>query len=147
MAHLRTQIRQAVKAALLGLPTTGANVFTSRPGPLPDSKLPALVIETNAEDASGFDLQDETDDRDLTLLVIGRAKHTDELDDVLDQIALEVEQAMKAHGAAALEGLAESISYSGMRVGASADLEKPAGEIRLAYAVRYLPASADPQST
>lgn len=146
MAHLRTQIRAAFRSSLIGLVTTADRVFTSRSTPIPEAKLPALVIETNSEDSEPFDLQDEASERTLTVLVIGRAKVSDQLDDVLDQIALEVEQAIAATGAG-LDGIAESVAYAGMRMGHSADLEKPAGEIRLAYTVRYMPQTENPQQT
>ena len=50
--HIRKQIRDAVKTALTGLTTTGANVFSGRVSPLKESEVPGLLIFLNGDDAT-----------------------------------------------------------------------------------------------
>lgn len=52
MTHLVGQIVDAMKVALTGLPTTGANVFDGEPRQLGEDKLPALVIEEGDDRAA-----------------------------------------------------------------------------------------------
>lgn len=59
MAHARTDIRNAVVAALTGLATCGAHVYPSRLTPLTASELPAMLVTTGRED------------NDLAMLVAG----------------------------------------------------------------------------
>ena len=144
MAHMRTQIRTAVVLALTGLALTGPRVYINRLDPVPDDALPALKVETNAEQVDSPDLGGDYQERDIQLLVIGLAKATANLDNVLDQIALEVEQALLDPVDKTFGGLVESITYTGLRIGFTADLEKPAAEVRLAFLVRYATTAGDP---
>ena len=86
MAHARTQIRNAVVAALTGLSTTGARVHASRMRPT--DALPALLITTDAEVIEQGAQRRQM--RTMDIVVRGLAKGGDGVDDTLDQIALEV---------------------------------------------------------
>lgn len=141
MPSMRTRLRTAAQAALAGLATTGARVYVSRLDPVPDAQLPALKIETNAEASETLDAAESLCLREMDLLVIGLAKATTGLDDVLDQIGLEVEAALAIDPT--LGGLAQTVEYRGARIGFTPDLERPAAEIRLAFAVRYLVSPAN----
>ena len=59
MAHVRKQIRDAIKTALTGLATTGANCYQSRVFPFESTKLPALLIYTKSE-TTDFDTISQT---------------------------------------------------------------------------------------
>ena len=50
MSAMRTQIREALAAALTGLPTCGAHVFATRGARLGKSDLPAIVVSAGGED-------------------------------------------------------------------------------------------------
>ena len=49
MAHVRKQIREAVKTKVTGLTTTGNNVFETRIYNLKPSNLPAIIVSTPDE--------------------------------------------------------------------------------------------------
>ena len=49
MAHVRTQIRDAVVTALTGLSQTGDNVFASHKFPMSNNRLPGICIYTGNE--------------------------------------------------------------------------------------------------
>lgn len=147
MAHLRTQIRDAIQTLLTGLPTTGSNVFAGRALPLTAGKTPALVIFT-FPDVPVYEDGAEMGDtvcivqHDLTVEVEGYA--SDSTDDKLDQIALEVEQAMYTDER--LGGLAQGIRLAGQdaaRDGAGARIE---GAIVMQFIVSYLAAEGDPET-
>jgi hypothetical protein len=47
--HVRTQLRDAVVAALTGLTTTGTRVFRNRPDPQAPGNLPCLHVYTDGD--------------------------------------------------------------------------------------------------
>lgn len=94
MSHIKTQIRDAIVAKLIaGVPTVSGRVFASRVLPLKD--VPALIVFADDEEAEivnvGFPsvLQ-----RMLKVMVIARVKMIDGYDDALDDLQLEIEQAL-----------------------------------------------------
>ena len=98
--HIRKQIRDAVKTALTGLTTTGANVFSGRVSPLKESEVPGLLIFLNGDDATeDASMGGPTEMRSGTLRIEGVAKANDDLVDVLDRIAAEVEVALFGNAA------------------------------------------------
>lgn len=143
---LRTRIRSAVKARLLGLPTTGAHVYTSRVDPLAIDELPALRIETNDEASEDLDLAQVSQQRSMDLVVIGCTKATADLDDVLDQIDMEVQGAIFG-GDQSLGGLVQTINFRGLRIVPSPDLEEPAAEIIITFTVIYLTVAGQADTT
>ena len=97
MAHVRKQIRDAIKTALTGLATTGANCYQSRVFPFESTKLPALLIYTKSE-TTDFDTISLPRDvmRVLEINVEAYVQGTANYDNTLDQIAVEVEEAIAA---------------------------------------------------
>ncbi len=94
MSHVRTQLRAAAVAALTGLPTTGANVFTGQAYPRQASQLPFLEISTL--EGSQLDGLPALLNRSLVLRVRAVVRSADNTTDLLDQIALEVETVLLA---------------------------------------------------
>lgn len=100
MAHIRTQLRNAVKTRLTGLTTTGANVFGNRVNPTDDAELPALLVMNDAEQITSRAIGSQVapharaEMRTVSLKVRALAKVSTALDDTLDQICLEVEKAI-----------------------------------------------------
>ena len=146
MSHLRTQIRNAVAAKLLGLATTGANAFTMRLYPLPASALPALVIRSGSESieetsigtppvlARGYSFFVEC-------IVRGESGH----EEALDQMALEVEQALAADRT--LGGLVKNfypLSIPAPEFDAEGDL--PVARLALPYLAEYRALEGAPQT-
>jgi len=141
VTHLRTTIRDKAAEILTGLATTGANVFAGRISALTDGELPGLVILTRDEAATdGATNGGPTAERVLQLGILARAQaNPDELQDLLDTIAEEVEDALFA-GTANLEGLAMMISPPLTQIelpqGSDATA-RPTGELRMVFPVTY----------
>lgn len=139
-AHVRTQIRNAIASAVGGLTTTGARVFTSRVYPLERTDLPGLLVRIAA--VAPEQVQRDTVHapalltRTLPVEVVGVARAVDDLDDTLDQIALEVEVAL-AEPVAALDGIAKYIVLQSVQVDMVDGGEKPTGTITMQYEVEY----------
>jgi hypothetical protein len=92
VSHARTTILAAVRAALTGLPTTGANVHTDRARPMPN-ELPLLVVEPVDEQsrvASRVDVDAWKIERVLGVAVGVLATSEEER----EQVCSEVEQRM-----------------------------------------------------
>lgn len=95
MAHVRKNIRDNVATTLTGLTTTGSNVFKTRLFPLGEAKLPALCIYTKTENITYPTISPpRTQVRELEVIVEAYIKGTDAVDDTLDVIAVEVEEAI-----------------------------------------------------
>ncbi len=137
MSHVRQQIRDAAYTLLTGLNTTGANVFKSRLYPLNETELPGLCIYTNAEepdDEQGkFDVFDV---RRLTLSVEGHGKLVTGLEDQLDDMAGEVEDAILTPGQD-FGGLAQTVDIGTVEYGKSKDGDQPVGIVIVNFIVTY----------
>ena len=100
MTHVRKQIRDLAETAVTGLSTTGSRVYSDRAYSIPQTKLPALRVffssETGEHQTGGMG-SDPTMHRRAILNVAGYADGAN-LDDTLDQIALEVETAIDGAG-------------------------------------------------
>jgi|TARA_R100001530_G_scaffold25972_2_gene20929 hypothetical protein len=95
MAHIRKTIRENIGTALTGLSTTGTSVFESRTFPINFSALPALLIYTKDEEVIEFSLKTpRTQFRQLQVIIEAHIKGTSNIDDTIDTIAEEVEEAM-----------------------------------------------------
>jgi len=95
MAHIRKTIRENIGTALTGLSTTGTSVFESRTFPINFSALPALLIYTKDEEVIEFSLKTpRTQFRQLQVVIEAHIKGTSNIDDTIDTIAEEVEEAM-----------------------------------------------------
>ena len=141
--HVRTQIREAAKQALLGLGVTGDRVYASRIYPLEEAKLPGLVLFTANEDSGREDSPNETM-RDVTLQVSGVVAITTSLEDEMDDIALEVEQALDGLGD--IDGLAKI--YHGIQNTTSTlsteEAAKPHGAITMEFLYTYRTRAGSP---
>lgn len=134
MSHARQQIREAVATLVTGLTTTGSNVFQSRFYRVQASELPALFIYSTDESieretiGTGPYLR-----RELSIQIEGMAKALDNLDDTLDTIGEEVEDALGGQLPAGVDDFrisSVSIDYSG-------EGEQPVGVIRMDFVARY----------
>ena len=95
MAHIKKTIRENIGTALTGLSTTGTSVFESRTFPINFSALPALLIYTKDEEVIEFSLKTpRTQFRQLQVVIEAHIKGTSNIDDTIDTIAEEVEEAM-----------------------------------------------------
>lgn len=102
MTHARATIRAAA-AELIGkgtpaneLASTGSNVFTTRMLPLESTNLPCWVVATDDEEDVETDGMGGQQSREMSLIFSGIAAAVtgDELEDVLDTMAEELETVM-----------------------------------------------------
>lgn len=144
--HVRQQIREAAAALLAGLTTTGSHVFQSRVYVYNDDELPCLSVTTNREQVSilGSGINPLLE-RNLELVVIARTKLTTNLDDKLDTMMKEVEQAFNASLAAnTLSGLVKDISLASIEVEMNGDNEKPVGQATMTFNTEYFTQASAP---
>jgi hypothetical protein len=138
-AHLRSQIRDAITGALVGLSTTGSSVFQSRVYPLEGVDLPALTVFTDSEssDITTMGAFPRRLERTLHLTVACFAQGVTGLDASLDEIARQVEAAL-AMPLAAIASLGTSISLTSSgpfdMVGTA---DKPVGRLPLVFEIKY----------
>lgn len=136
MAHVRQQIRSILLSELVGLPTTGANVTANRIYPYSIDQLPALNVVIESESRMEDDDTMGTDQvRELTLIIEGRAIGDSALDDTLDDMAAEVEQALAQ--SIELAGLVRYLNYNGSEIDILKDGEQLIGLVTLEYVVEY----------
>ena len=95
MSHVRKNIRDNIKDTLTGLATTGKNVFQSRVYPMHGSKLPGILLynrseETSYETVATPRMQTRLCEYQVEIYV----KATSDYDDTIDQICLEIEEAL-----------------------------------------------------
>ena len=94
MAHKRAQIKARIQTVLTGLATTGSNVFLSRTYPIATSDLPGLLIYANSESIERLEIgiqnrQQRTLDLSIEAIAKGNSAES-----TLDQVTVEVEEAM-----------------------------------------------------
>ncbi len=96
MAHVRKAIREHVVTTVTSLSTTGSNVYETRYFPLQTGNLPALIVYTLDETVEDYTIgqNTRTQFRALNLIIEAHCRGTANIDDTLDTIAEEVEEAM-----------------------------------------------------
>ena len=88
-------IRETATSTLTGLTTTGSNIFASRVHNLEAIKLPALLLYTRDLESEPLVLGSaRTIEKNLTLHVEGYVKQNTNYDDKIDDICVEVEEAL-----------------------------------------------------
>ena len=141
MTHVRKQIRDSVTTAVTGLATTGTNVFQSRVYPNEAAKLPSLCVYTTTETAEVISLTPPRLMRTLEVVVEGYAKAKTGLDDTLDTIAVEVEEALAVD--ITRGGIAHQMKITGTEIGLNEEGEQPIGIIKMTFEVDYVTANTD----
>jgi len=133
MTHARKQIRDAGKALITGLTTTGSQVHASRSYTL--KTLPALRIYTNEEDIEPDNLSSPCDlMRVLNIVVEAVVAKNDTLDDELDKIIAEVEIVM---GGSTLSGLVRELILTNIEIEMSAESNIETGVARMTWRAEY----------
>jgi hypothetical protein len=147
MPHARKQIRDAVVALLVDLATTGRNVYPSRIYSLDESELPSLSVFTVDEQSDEVVTKATLGTpakfhRVCPLIIEGHAMVDENIDDMLDQIALEVEVAMSAALVVGTRTLPAQLQSTGKTL--LGDNEDQVGIVRLVYTVAYVTAENTP---
>lgn len=133
--HLHKQVRDALKASLTGLTTTGSNVFANRIHVLGDGNLPALRIYDDNEDVQSLTLrQPVTHKHRYEIAIDCCAKETGDPDAKNDQISKEVGIALSS--GITVGGKHLDLFYLGMQREREA-AEKPVAIKRLRYMVEF----------
>ena len=136
MAHVRKTIRDNIISTLTGLTTTGSNVFGTRFYPLADPKLPCLCIYTNSETSEVATITvPRTKMRTLQVLVEAYVKANDDLDDALDAISVEIEEALGNN--LTLSGSAKDLNVSAFDASYASEGDQPVGVGRFTIDVIY----------
>ncbi len=140
--HVRKQIRNAAKGVLQGLATTGDRVYISRVYPLAKANLPGLLVFTPAEDSAREDSPTDLM-RDMILQVHGVVAISGNLEDEMDDIALEVEVALDGLGLAGLAKIYHGIQGTVSTL-AGEDVDKPHGAIAMEFLYTYRTVTGSP---
>lgn len=138
MTHKRKDIRDAVVAILNGASIVGAGkVFSNRSTPVAVEDLPFINVMVIGESSEPQDFGTEKLMRDLTLVVQVAQKDEDNesLDDELDSLAEDVEDALKAD--TSLQGKATDSYLSATELIVDGDGEVTIGVVSMTYRVRY----------
>lgn len=132
MSHVRTQIREALRTALTGLPTTADRVEINRSAPVAASRAPCLLITTPSERTTQIGTLSVPRVMRAVMVVIEAVAAGTDLDAQLDQIGLEVEQAMS--GVGLLGGLLKGPpQYTEMQFDREDTASPPVGYLRMAW--------------
>lgn len=136
MAHVRQNIRSNIVTTLTGLTTTGSNVFETRLFSLGETKLPALCIYTKNETTEYATLTTpRTQMRTLDVIVEAYVKGTANIDDTLDTISVQVEEALYTD--LTRGGYAKDTQVTDFEADYAADGEQSVGMGRFTIAVTY----------
>lgn len=135
--HERQAIRDAAVTALAGATAAGARVYKTRLAPIRQAELPAISVYTEEESVTPESLKTSPREltRSVTLAVEAWVRATDNVDDALDDLALEIETAMDADqnlGATAFDSI-----LMRTEIGLKLDGDRPMGCVHLEYAVTY----------
>jgi hypothetical protein len=135
--HQRQQIRDATQAALLNQTSAGPRVFKTRDMTFHRKELPALAVYTLQEtvDPASADTAPLELKRTLQLAIEGAVSLTDNVDDALDALAVDVERAM--HRDDSLGATASLAMLSATEVDIFEQGDRPMGLVRLTYTVTY----------
>jgi hypothetical protein len=144
MAHIRTQIRNALKVLLTGLTTTGANVKVGQMYPLDKDQLPALLIYSNThtiEQNATVELYEHKLQATVDILLFAK----DDYDEKLDVVLVEIEQALA--GDSSLGGLVSDLVMSAIDIEYSYDGEKPLARCNIKIDIDFETTFGDPENT
>ena len=135
MAHIRQTIRERVVSNVTGLATTGSNVFDTKLYNLTQANLPALCIYAESESSETSNVSPQTLERMLDVLIEGYAEQNTGIEDKLDLIAEEIEEAMGADPT--LNDNCMLCELTNTEIDFTSLGEKPVGIVRLTYSVNY----------
>tara|TARA_R100000781_G_scaffold112701_1_gene80200 strand:- start:116 stop:559 length:444 start_codon:yes stop_codon:yes gene_type:complete len=137
MAHVRKSIRDNITTTLTGLTTTGTRVHQTRFYPLAEAKLPALTIYTKSETSDYSTVKTpRTTIRTLDVTVEAYVSANTNLDNTLDTIAVEIEEALFTD--LTRGGNAKDTKITSFDADFSGDGENPVGVGRFSIEVMYV---------
>lgn len=93
MSHPRTQLREAMRDGLIGLPAVGNNVFLSRTRLWAPSELPGITVYMEPEESGEYSPPTQIRTLKLATDIVVRCAPNEDVDAKLDAIALDLERA------------------------------------------------------
>lgn len=148
MAHRRQLIRKAIQAALLAADTSAdTRVYTTRKVPYKRLELPSIAIYSLKEpvDPDSKNTAPRVLTRDLAVAIEAVVKEGENVDDAMDDIALEIEQAMHidpTFGDVCCDSLLSDTELELAEVG-----DQPVGRVTLLYTVTYMTGAPEAEDT
>jgi hypothetical protein len=135
-----------VKTLLTGLNTTASRVYESRVYPLGSANLPGLLIFTKSEESEPVTIGSGTRTmlRNLSLVVEGYVKATSNFDDVVDNIAQEVETVLANN--LTLSGKAKDLYLESTEINFDGEGDQPVAVISMNYRIQYMTIENAPQT-
>jgi hypothetical protein len=137
MANNRSNIRAAVKTLLDGETDAGDNVYTNRETSLSQTQLPAIIIQTDEEQArpeSGT--VSRRSFRTLSLKITVKLEESDSIDDDLDALLADVEDLISA--SPSLGGTVLSAILTSSEMSIDGEGEKLIGVGTMTYECQYI---------
>lgn len=144
MAHVRTQIRQAFKDALIDALDDEYDVFASRKYKLNMVERPMIDMRFNSVDISAQTMGDLRTHSGRLFIRVQRMATGDDMDDLLDQDEVNVTAAIEAVDWSSL--LEEEPELKEVSWADDAEGEVPIGMIVLRYDIEYRIAKNDPET-
>ena len=144
MAHVRTQIRDAFKAALVAALGADYDVFASRKYKLNMVDRPMVDMRFASVDITAQTMGDLRTHTGSLFIRVQRMATGDDIDDLLDQDEVNVTAAVEAVDWSSL--LEEDPELKAVSWADDADGEVPIGMIVLRYDIEYRIAKNDPET-
>jgi hypothetical protein len=145
MAHVRKQIRDWVKANLVGSADAGSRVFLRRSLPLEKDLQPTLIASVQNERSTDISM-DGSQERIVALRVTACAKgDAEETEDTLDRMAVFVETALADDPD--MGGLIETYAYQGTEFSFAGDGERTLCTAALTFALTLYTKRDDPETS
>lgn len=145
MAHIRKLIRDNIETALTGLATTNGRVYRTRVYPIAEDRLPGLAIYTREESTDYATItRPRTQMRNLVVSVEIYVKGQSDYDDELDQIALEVEEALYTD--LTRGGYAKDTQVISFDCDFSGDGDQPVARATMQISVDYVTLENNPEA-
>lgn len=136
--HERQAIREAIVTALTNETAADDRVFKTRLAPLPRALLPAISVYTQDEETEPASKRTAPRElkRTVTVGIDAWCSAKEDVDDALDDLALEIEAAMD-EADQGLGGTAFDCVLARTEVGFKTDGDRPMGCVHLEYEVTY----------
>ena len=134
--HVRQAIRERVASNVTGLASVGSNVFQSRIHTLSDSNLPCILVYSQNETSEPNQMgSNRVLDRTLSINLEIYVKATADVDDKIDAICVNVEEAIA--GDITVNNLAKDITLSSTSINFIGEGDQPLALASLTYDVMY----------
>lgn len=139
-------IRAALETVLSGLPLTGSRVYTSRVRPLPADHQPTLLIYTTGERAERSGMGSALYLRRVETVIEGVVTLAGVPDDLLSDIAADVEAAVVGGMSGPLGDVCHAATYLGRQYQIDGDAQRHVGRVRLEFEILTRSSASAPQT-